>query len=241
MAERKKTTAKSTEEVKSENLTDVKNTAKDEKLKKAEEKISILEKMLQELQEKVKESPTNIIRIMNDTEKVVLRFQGDVADDNIHSFGPNAMYGQITGRTGILTVPKSEWSRFLDELTRRFIDMRWLIVLSGLTDEERKTYNCDYKDGEILDERAFNNMVEMGDEMLAVFPKLCTTHQEMVARAYYEAFNNGKISEKDRNLVLALNEYSKKSYINSPNKKLKKGAFWPVIEGLNQKEEANNL
>lgn len=86
-----------------------------------------------------------VVQVMADTEKVVLRWMAPVADDNVAVFGANGMYGQVTGKNGTVIVPKGEWSRFYDETMRRFIDRRWLVVLSGMTDEERMLYHCDYR------------------------------------------------------------------------------------------------
>ena len=96
-----------------------------------------------------------VVQVMADTEKVTLRWCAPVADDNLAVFGPNGMYGTVTGKNGTVMVPKSEWSRFYDETARRLIDRRWLVVLSGMTDAERAVYHCAYRKGEVLDETAF--------------------------------------------------------------------------------------
>ena len=79
-----------------------------------------------------------MVQVMADSEKVVMRFQAEVADDNVAMFGPEGMYGQVTGKTGTVTVPKSEWSRFYNESVRNMIARRWLIVLSGMDERERR-------------------------------------------------------------------------------------------------------
>ena len=81
-----------------------------------------------------------VVQVMADTEKVTLRWCAPVADDNLAVFGPNGMYGTVTGKNGTVMVPKSEWSRFYDETARRLIERRWLVVLSGMTDDERADY-----------------------------------------------------------------------------------------------------
>lgn len=175
-----------------------------------------------------------VVQVMADTEKVVMRWMAPVADDNVAVFGQNGMYGQVTGKNGTVIVPKSEWSRFYDETMRRFMERRWLVVLSGMSDDERALYHCDYRKGEIMDEKAFADIFIMRDGLLDVFDDLCTEHQEMVAKSFCEAAQEGKLDESWRGLVKALNAKNKKRYKDVPVGDVrKKGMFQPVIEMLN--------
>lgn len=179
-----------------------------------------------------------VVQVMADTEKVVMRWMAPVSDENVATFGDNGRYGQVTGKNGTVMVPKSEWSRFYDETMRRFMDRRWLVVLSGMTDDERKLYNCNYRKGEIMDEKGFANIFAMGDELLDVFDDLCTEHQEMVAKSFCEAAQQGKLDDSWRGLVKRLNAKSKQRYKNLPAGDVrKKGMFQPVIEMLNGAED----
>lgn len=175
-----------------------------------------------------------VVQVMADTEKVVMRWMAPVADDNVAVFGQNGMYGQVTGKNGTVIVPKSEWSRFYDETMRRFMERRWLVVLSGMSNDERALYHCDYRKGEIMDEKAFADIFIMRDGLLDVFDDLCTEHQEMVAKSFCEAAQEGKLDESWRGLVKALNAKNKKRYKDVPTGDVrKKGMFQPVIEMLN--------
>lgn len=179
-----------------------------------------------------------VVQVMADTEKVVMRWMAPVSDENVAVFGENGRYGQVTGKNGTVMVPKSEWSRFYDETMRRFMDRRWLVVLSGMTDDERKLYNCDYRKGEVLDEKGFANIFTMGDELLDVFDDLCTEHQEMVAKSFCEAAQQGNLDDSWRGLVKKLNSKNKKRYKDVPAGDVrKKGMFQPVIEMLNGAED----
>lgn len=175
-----------------------------------------------------------VVQVMADTEKVVMRWMAPVADDNVAVFGQNGMYGQVTGKNGTVIVPKSEWSRFYDETMRRFMERRWLVVLSGMSDDERALYHCNYRKGEIMDEKAFANIFIMRDGLLDVFDDLCTEHQEMVAKSFWEAAQDGKLDGSWRGLVKALNAKNKKRYKDVPAGDVrKKGMFQPVIDMLN--------
>jgi hypothetical protein len=180
-----------------------------------------------------------VVQVMADTEKVTLRWCAPVADDNLAVFGPNGMYGTVTGKNGTVMVPKSEWSRFYDETARRLIERRWLVVLSGMTDDERAVYHCAYRKGEVLDEKAFRCAVTMGDKLLDIFDDLCTEHQEMVAKAYYDAWERGEVSADSRDLLKQLNAKNKARYAEEPKEDpRRKGMFRPVLDALNSAEAA---
>lgn len=191
--------------------------------------IEALKSLVKQLQDQLAAQKPHVVQVMADTEKVVLRFQAEVADDNVAAFGPEGMYGQVTGKTGTITVPKSEWSRFYNESVRNMIYRRWLIVLSGMDEQERELYGCNYKPGEILDELAFHKLLDLGRDLIAVFPALCDTHKEMVASRFLTAWMDGDSRAMDRDLIVALNELSK-------DDTHKKGMFQPIIEGLNARD-----
>ena len=100
----------------------------------------MLQRQMEELQRQIlaMQKP-QVIQVAADTERVHFLWQADVADYNLVTFGPGGMYGSITGKTGTFSVPKNELSRILDDRTRRFLERRWLIVLDGLTDDERES------------------------------------------------------------------------------------------------------
>nr|DAM46664.1 MAG TPA: hypothetical protein [Caudoviricetes sp.] len=202
--------------------------------------IELLKKQVESLMAQLQtKQTTQVINVMQDTEKVILRWQAEVADDNTEIFGPNGMYGQVTGKTGKVIVPKSEWSRFYTDSVRWRIDNRWLIVLSGLTDDEREIYRCNYRKGEVLDEQAFTKLVEMRDGLLDIFSDLCIPNQEFVAQRFIQAWYDGIITSDDRQLITKLNQMSRAAYEKAgiPASDYRaKGAFMPLIEWMNAKE-----
>lgn len=158
-------------------------------------------------------------------EKVTFLWQGEVADDNQMWFGENGMYGKIVGKTGTFVVPKDDISRVLDSMNRYFLDKRWLIILDGLTDEERETLGVNYKEGELLDRQAFAKMVDMGEEILKIYPKLCNGHKEMVAKRYYEAWLN-RNPHITREVVIELNRMCKAAGCDA-------NSFAPILAEMN--------
>ena len=195
-----------------------------------DERIHALEEQIAQLMEKLNTvQQPQVVQITADTEKVTLRFQSECAQDNVASFGPGGLYGQITGQTGTLIVPKNEWSRFMTDQVRYLLKTRQLIVLSGMDEEERELYGVNYKEGELLDRKAFQKMLDMGDDLVKIFPGLCRSHQEMVAKRFTEAFNNGDPRAMDRDLLVKLNEITKEGG--------QKGMFTKLISMLNKQDE----
>ena len=190
------------------------------------EQNELLMKQLAQLQEKMVAQP-QVVRLAESSEKVHFLWQAEVAEDNIVYLGERGQYGRIVGKTGEAFVPKNELTNMLDEKTRWYLDKRWLIVVDGLTDEEREAYNVKYTEGETLDKKQFAKLETMGDKLLEIYPKLCREHQIMIAKRFVEATEKGK--KLSRDLVVALNNMSKK-YGN------KKGDFVTIIESMNSKE-----
>jgi hypothetical protein len=174
---------------------------------------------------KAQQSAPQIVQIAADTEKVHFLWQAEVSDENVFEVGPNGMYGRIVGKTGSFFVPKSDLSRVMDAMFRLLLQKRWIIAVDGLSDEEREAYGVAYKEGEILDKKGFARMVELGDGMLEIYPKLCAGHREMVAKRYHEAYLN-KSQYVTREIVVELNRLSKQ--LGS-----KEGDFTDIIEAMN--------
>lgn len=173
-------------------------------------------------------SAPKVIQVAADTEKVHFLWQAPVSDYNVVLFGDGGMYGRITGKTGSFFVPKSELSRILDSAARNYLDKRWLIVVDGLDEDEREALGVNYRDGEVLDKRAFSKMVELGGEILDIFPKLCESHKEMVGRGFYEAWksNNPHVS---RDIVKKLRDQSREC-----GHEVK--SFNAILEEMNEKD-----
>lgn len=193
------------------------------------EQNELLKKQLETMQKQMESlAKPQVVQVMADTEKVHFLWQAEVSDSNVVHFGDGGMYGRIVGKTGSFYVPKSDLSRVLTEVNRLHLKRRWLIIVSGLDDEERAALGVDYKEGELLDKRAFAKMVDLGDEILEIYPALCEGHKKMVAQRYAEAFhkNNPNVT---RERILALNAMSKEAGSE-------KGDFTPIIEMMNQRD-----
>lgn len=191
----------------------------------------MLQKQMEQLQAQLLAlQRPQVIQVAPDTERVYFLWQAEVADYNLVTFGPGGMYGSITGKTGTFSVPKNELSRILDDRTRRFIEKRWLIVVDGLTDDERESLGVAYRDGEILDKKAFQRMIDLPTEDICeIYRKLCPSHREMVGRRFYEAYQN-----RDRNVtrskVIALRNLNRELGLDVQ-------AFQQILKEMNASEE----
>lgn len=203
----------------------------DPALKALREQNEMLQKQMEQLQmQLLAMQKPQVIQVTADTERVYFLWQAEVADYNLVTFGPGGMYGSITGKTGTFSVPKNELSRILDNRTRGFIQKRWLIVLDGLTDDERESLGVAYRDGEILDKKVFSRMVDLSkDEICEVYEKLCDSHKEMVGRRYYEAWQN-KNNAVTRDKVIALRNITREQGLDIK-------AFQQILKEMNANEE----
>ena len=140
------------------------------------------------------------VNAIPERERVNLLWQAPVMPENVEEFGPNGRYARITGPTGAFWVPNDEFSLIVDSRVRTYLERRWLIVLSGLSDEEREIYGVKYRPGEYLDKAAFSKIAEQGEKLLDIYPKLCAGNRKIVAGAVYEGWRGGNKAIK-RGLV----------------------------------------
>ena len=184
-----------------------------------------------------KQAQQNVIRVSADTPMVKLLYQCECSPVNVINFGVNGKFGSITGKTGKLNITKEAFvGEFRDELVQALLASRELIVIDGLTDEEREMYGVAYKKGEYMDEKVFAKMVDMGNAILDIYPDLNQTYKDMVAKRFAEEYekNPKRIA---RDLVVKLNDMSKKSFKDLPKGDLRrKGSFSGVIEKMNEAE-----
>ena len=230
----KKTTAKAvkSDEIKQEKTVEIRTDNREEPQIADQRDIEIenlkaqIEQLKQLVATQTAQAPQQIVVSTDNSERVWFLWMADVADDNVTLIGEHGEYGRIVGKTGTFYVPKNDLSRILDTANRYYLEQRWMIAIDGLTDEEREALGVDYKEGELLDRKAFAKITELGDTLLEIFPALCESHKDMVASRFHEAYESGK--KLNRNQIIELN----KMY-NSP-------AFVDIIEQMNAAELGQN-
>lgn len=174
-------------------------------------------------------SAPQVVQVAKDEEMVQFLFQAEVSPENSFEIGPQAMYGRIVGSTGTFQVPKRDLSRVMDSMFRLLLDRRWIIVVDGLSDKEREALGVAYREGELLDREGFRRMVDLGKEMLKIYPKLCKGHRDMVAQRYHEAYL-AKNRNVTREIVTEINRMSRE--LGS-----EKGDFTDIIEAMNEADK----
>ncbi|MEG1757801.1 MAG: hypothetical protein RR235_05005 [Oscillospiraceae bacterium] len=192
---------------------------------------------IKQLIEAMNAQKPQVIQVQADTPKVWFRFQAEIADDNVVEFGPNGIYGRITGKTGSFFVPKDELSALLTLSVQWMIKNRWLLVMSGMTDEEMDAIGAKYDSKEVLDKQAFQRMIEQAEDIAELFPKLCTSNKEMVASRFTDAYFSGDRRVNNRKLIVRLNEMSKADYADRPaGDPRRRGLFTGIINAMNAKD-----
>lgn len=99
-------------------------------------------------------------------------------------------WGSINAAGGTLEIPKKEFKHGIgialnDELLRT----RKLIVLDGLTEEERERYKVNYGTGDVLSCKAFEKLLDFSkEEICKTFKLLCKEHKQLVAQIYNDAY-----------------------------------------------------
>ena len=194
----------------------------------AEMQKAMQEQMLRMREQMEMVQKPQVVQVQADVEQVHFLWNCECADDNVQDFGVNGQYGRVVGKHGEFFVPKNELSRVLDGMTRMCLDKRWLIVVDGLSEQEREAIGVNYRDGELLDKMMFLRLVELEDGILPIFPKLCEGHKEMVAKRYYEAYKNGN-KHVIRSVVVELNRLCKEAG-------MKDNAFSAIIQEMNESE-----
>lgn len=172
---------------------------------------------------------------------VTMIYQDEVNDASQILLGPNGKYGMITGKHATITVQKRDFiSDFRTTMVQYLLKNRNLIVIDGLTDEERKIYGLEYKQGEYLEPAVYERLIDMGDEVVGIFDKLHPTWQEMIATKFIEAYENGTL-KCSRDALMALNKMSKKNYAGfGKDDPRRKGAFYAIIHQMNAADESED-
>ena len=142
---------------------------------------------------------------------------------------------KISGSGRVFSVPLSEFeSTFITPLIAKLIKNRRIIVLDGLTDEQRSLYGCEYAENEVIRrEGMFDLFFEKEiPEAAEIFSHLCAEHQQLVAARFMDAYMSTDDRAKrgiNRERVAALNNISKATTKGE-------GMFTPILEALNEKD-----
>lgn len=144
---------------------------------------------------------------VKEDDTVTLLFIGAIAKDTVVSLGK---IGQINRGGGTLDVPKKEFLQNINGAVERMLLNRKLIVVNGLTDEERERYGVKYTEGELLTQHTYYKLLDIdGDRLTALFAALCDSHKVTVAKMYANAYFELHDNRVNRDNVLALAKLAK--------------------------------
>ena len=233
MATRKTTKKEVAEEVKTE-------VAEEKTFTKEEVNNLIAEAVAKAVADALAKAQTNVVKVSAEKEFGRMLYLDDCSNDNELFFGPNRKFGSITGPVGYINVAKDDWlGEFRDNLVQSLLKSRKLIVLDGLTDEERKLHDVEYQDGEVMDEKLFRSLLDHIKELPEIYKKLCPAMKQIVATQFQTAYDaNDPRVIRNREIVVQLNKISKKDFAGaSENDPRREGLFVNIVRGLNKNDE----
>lgn len=165
-----------------------------------------------------------VVMQVKQDDMVTLLFLGAIAQGTVVTLGT---LGQINRAGGTIDVPKSAFFQGLTYTVEQMLQNRKLIVVNGLTDEERERFGVKYRDGELLSANNFYRLLDLDVATLKdIYPKLCEEHQRMIATMFITAYEKDDV-RVNMEKVKALNKISKKLD--------KDGLFTPIVQSLNDK------
>lgn len=174
-------------------------------------------------------------------EMVTMRFVAEVNDRNVIPLGNRSQYGEIVGKRWMGQIPKMAFKGdFRTPLVQALLKKRNLIVIDGLTEDERRIYGVQYAEGEVIDEKLYDRMTRMSEsDLLPIYEGMCPEWRRMLAVKFADAFDRGEL-KVTRDALLALNKISRKDNKDFPRDDIRrKGAFWQIIQKLNLSEDAD--
>ena len=170
--------------------------------------------------------PQAVLQVAKD-EYVTILYIGAIAQGTVVAL---PKWGQITYAGGMLDIPKKDFLQGIGiQVNSALLQNRKILVISGLTDEERRRFGVEYKDGECLTAEALFSLVGYEkDKICEIYKKLCDEHKRIVAKIYLAAYFDKGDNRVNRETVKALNKISKSIAAE--------GLFTPIIEDMGKKD-----
>lgn len=142
-----------------------------------------------------------IVQVAPTENPVVLLFLGGIMPGSTVTLGE---LGNIYRDGGTLTVSKDAFFSKLNGTAEFMLRTRQLIVVSGLTDEERERYGVLYNEKELLTERTYGRLLSYSpEELKTIYAALCPEHKAIAAKAFRTAIDNqdGRVTEAKLKLL----------------------------------------
>lgn len=142
--------------------------------------------------------------LIDASETVTLLFIGGIAPGTTVTLDG---IGKIPRDGNILTVSKRDFLMNLGNTTDLLMRKRKLIVLEGLTDEERVRYGVKYEDGELMTQETYQKLLDLpADKLVPIFSGLCEEHKMIVRRVFRTAgiAGDGRVSPEKLKVMIKL-------------------------------------
>lgn len=234
MAETKKTSTKKTQkkedpavetaqtvEAKAEAAVETKET---EKTFTESEVKAMLSDLKKEMMEEFAKSQSAVVQVAKE-EYVSLLYVGAISQGTIVNMGP---LGRFTRAGAMIDVRKKEFLNGQTMVVSKLLEKRHVIVVDGLTDDERARYGLDYKEGEVLTKKAFERLLQLSeDELFAVFTRLCDQHKGIVCKIFISEYFEKNNPAVTLGKVKRLNNATK--HINE------EGLLRPILKDMGDK------
>lgn len=146
-------------------------------------------------------STPQIVQVAPAENPVVLLFLGGIMPGSTVTLGE---LGNIYRDGGTLTVSKENFFSKLNGTAEYMLRTRQLIVVSGLTDEERERYGVLYNEKELLNEKTYGRLLTYTpEELKTIYTALCPEHKAIAAKAFRTAIDNqdGRVTEAKLKLL----------------------------------------
>lgn len=163
-----------------------------------------MQKMIAEMLAK---QPQPVMQVNYQKEEMVtLLYMGAVAEGSMVTLWEGF---EIQGRGGTRDIPKKEFLQNLSQGVIKRLKDRRLIVVDGLSDDERERYGVKYTDNELASVDIYYKLLSYDeDKIINIFTNVCDSHKTIIASLFKTAYmaHDNRINQP---LIERLNKASK--------------------------------
>lgn len=163
-----------------------------------------MQKMIAEMLAK---QPQPVMQVNYQKEEMVtLLYMGAVAEGSMVTLWEGF---EIQGRGGTRDIPKKEFLQHLSQGVIKRLKDRRLIIVDGLSDDERERYGVKYTDNELASVDIYYKLLSYDeDKIISIFKNVCDSHKTIIASLFKTAYmaHDNRINQP---LIERLNKVSK--------------------------------
>lgn len=163
-----------------------------------------MQKMIAEMLAK---QPQPVMQVNYQKEEMVtLLYMGAVAEGSMVTLWEGF---EIQGRGGTRDIPKKEFLQHLSQGVIKRLKDRRLIIVDGLSDDERERYGVKYTDNELASVDIYYKLLSYDeDKIINIFTNVCDSHKTIIASLFKTAYmaHDNRINQP---LIERLNKASK--------------------------------